>query len=244
MTRSACAGCALDVVAVRGDGEEASAEDVVELAEAVEVEVDQRDPGAHAESDLGGVGADDAAAEDADVAGGDSGDSAEKYAAAAVLFFEVGCADLDGHASGDFAHGGEERERAGAVADGLVGDAGDLLFEQRVGEFGQGREVEIGEEDEALAEVAVLRFDGLLDLDDHVGEAPDVVGGADDLGAGGLVFVVGHGGERSGVMLDEDLVAGFDQGFDAGGRNADAALVIFYFFGNADNHFFSTRNRF
>ena len=211
MTRSASRDGALDVVAVGGDGEEAAAEDVVELAQAVEVEVDEGDLGAHAEGDLGGVGADDAAADDADVAGGDAGDAAEQDAAAAVLFFEVGCADLDGHAAGDFAHGGEQRERAGAVADGLVGDAGDLLFEQRVGEFGQRGEVEVGEEDEAFAEVPVLLLDGLLDLDDHVGEAPDVVGGADDLGAGGLVFVVGHGGESAGVVLDENFVAGLDQ---------------------------------
>ena len=72
--------------------------------------------------------------------------------------------------------------------------------------------MEVGEEDEAFAEVLVLLFDGLLDLDDHLGEAPDVVGRADDLGAGGLVLVVGHGGERAGVMLDEDFVSGFDQG--------------------------------
>ena len=97
--------------------------------------------------------------------------------------------------------------------------------------------MEVGEEDQAFAEVAVLLLDRLLDLDDHVGEAPDVVGGADDLGAGGLVFVVGHGGEGSGVMLDEDLVAGLDQGLDSGRGDADAALVVFYFFGNADNHF-------
>ena len=211
------AGGALDVVAVGGNGEDAAVEDVVELAEAVEVEVDERDLGAHAEGDLGSVGADDASADDADVAGWDAGDSAEEDAAASVLFFKIGCADLDGHAAGDFAHGGEERECASAVANGLVGDAGDLLFEQRVGEVGERREMQIGEEDEALAEVAVFFFDWLFDLDDHVGEPPDVVGGADDLGAGGLVFVVGHGGERSGVVLDQHLVAGFDERLYAAG---------------------------
>ena len=98
--------------------------------------------------------------------------------------------------------------------------------------------MEVGEEDEALAEVAVLLFDGLLDLDDHVGEAPDVVSGADDLGAGGLVVVVGEGGEGSGVVLDEDGVAGFDEGFDACGGDADAAFVVFDFLGDADDHVF------
>ena len=67
-----------------------------------------------------------AAADDADVAGGNAGNAAEKDAAAAVLLLEVGRADLDAHAAGDFAHRGEQRERTGAVADGLVGDARDL----------------------------------------------------------------------------------------------------------------------
>ncbi len=120
------ADCVFNVVAVRGDGIDASAKDVVELAEAVEVEVDERDLCAHAEGDLCGVGADDAAADDADVAGGNARDAAEQNSAAAVLFFEVGCADLDAHAAGDFAHGSKQREGVGAVADGLVGDACDL----------------------------------------------------------------------------------------------------------------------
>ena len=71
--------------------------------------------------------------------------------------------------------------------------------------------MEVGEEDKAIAEVPVLLFDGLLDLDDHVSEAPDIVSGADDLGSVGLVVVVRHRGERAGVVLDEHLVAGFDQ---------------------------------
>ena len=45
-------------------------------------------------------------------------------AAAAVGGFEVLGADLDGHAAGDFAHGGEEREGAVGLADGFVGALG------------------------------------------------------------------------------------------------------------------------
>ena len=84
------AGGALDVVGVGGEGEDAAVEDVVEVAEAVEVEVDERDFGAEAEGHLGGVGADDAAADDADVAGRDAGDSAEEDAAAALFLFQIG----------------------------------------------------------------------------------------------------------------------------------------------------------
>ena len=105
-------------------------------------------------------------------------------------------------------------------------------------------EVEVGEEDEAFAEVDVLLFDGLLDLDDHVGVAPDVAGVADDLCADGLVVVVGEGGKRAGVVFDEHLVAGFDEGFDACWGYAYAALVVFHFLGYADDHAFSLKSPF
>jgi hypothetical protein len=69
------------------------------------------------------------------------------------------------------------------------------------------------------------------------------VGGADDLCASGLVFVVGHGGERSGVVLDEDFVACFDEGFDACRGYAYATLVVFHFFRYTDNHSLSPHNK-
>ncbi len=94
------ADCAGYVVGVGGEGVEATAEDIVELAEAVEAEVDEGDLGAHAESDFGGVGADDAATDDADVGWRDAGNSTEQETAAAAFLFEVGCADLHGHAPG------------------------------------------------------------------------------------------------------------------------------------------------
>jgi hypothetical protein len=51
--------------------------------------------------------------------------------------------------------------------------------------------VEVGEEDQTLAEAVVLRGDGLLDLHDHGGAGPDVVGLVHDFGAGDGVFLVG-----------------------------------------------------
>src|SRR5580658_224842 len=230
------AGGALEVVGVGGQGEDAAVEDVVQVAEAVEVEVDEGDLGAEAEGHFGGVGADDAASDDADVAGRDAGDAAEQDAAAAVLLFEVGSADLDGETAGDLGHGGEEREGAGAVFYGLVGDAGDALFEEDVGQLLERGEVEVSEEDKAIAEVVVLLFDRLFDLDDHLGGAPEVGGVADDFGSDGLVVVVGEAGELAGVGLDEHLVAGLGKGLGTGRSNADAGFVIFNLFGDTDNH--------
>ncbi len=158
-----------------GDGG-AAGEDVVELAQAVEIAIDDADVGAHAERDFGGVGADYASAEDDDVGGGDAGDAAEEQAAAAVRPFEILGADLDGHAPGDFAHGREQGERAVVFDDGFVGDAGGLGGEQLLGELGQRRQVQIGEQGEAGPEVIVFGGLRLFDFDDEIGLAPDVGG--------------------------------------------------------------------
>ncbi len=37
-------------------------------------------------------------------------------------------------------------------------------------------------------------------------------------------------------MLDEDFVAGFDEGLYSGGGDAYAALVVFHFPGDTDDH--------
>ena len=224
------------VVGVGVDALQAAVEDVIEFAEAVEIVVEERNFRTHAERNLGGIGADDASTEDADVARSYPGDAAEKDTSSAMLFFKVRGANLDGHPSGNFRHGSEEGESVGAITDGLVGDAGDLLFEKCVGKGTQGREMEVGKEDESGAEVTVLALDGFLDLDDHVGEAPDVVGRTDDLGSGGLVVVVREGGEGAGFVLDEDGVAGFYEGLDAGGGDTYAAFVVFHFLRDAYDH--------
>src|SRR5258708_26847333 len=96
--------------------------------------------------------------------------------------------------------------------------------------------MEIGEENEAFAKVPVLLLDGLLDLDDHLGETPDVMGRAYDLCARCLILVVGHGGECACLLLDENLMSGFDQGLDASWGYAYTALVILHFPGHTDNH--------
>ncbi len=100
--------------------------------------------------------------------------------------------------------------------------------------------MKIGEQDEALAEVPVLLFDRLLDLDDHLGKPPDIVRRADDLRSGSLIFVVRHRREDTGIMLDQHLMPGLHQRLDAGRRYSHAALVILYLFWNANNHFAST----
>ncbi len=89
------------------------------------------------------------------------------------------------------------------------------------------------------AEEGIFLFDRLLHLHDHIGRAPHIVCGADDLRAGALVVIVGEGGEFARVGFYQHLVTGLRQRFHAGGRNADAALVVFDFLRHSDDHAFS-----
>src|SRR4051812_17780956 len=119
-------------VRVRGLRAHVAAENVVELAQAVQVHVNDSDVGAEAESHLGRIRADDAAADDHNVRGRDSGDAAEEDAASTFFFFQIAGPDLHGHAACDFRHGSQQRKGAVFVSDSFVGDAGDLLGEQLV----------------------------------------------------------------------------------------------------------------
>ena len=116
-------------------------------------------------------------------------------------------ADLRAEAAGDLGHRGEQRERAVAELDGLVGDAGDLVVKQRVGAGLVRGQVQVGEEDQARAHPVVLLGDRLLDLEHHVGDAPDLVGVWDDGRAGRDVGVVGELRASARVLLQVDLVA-------------------------------------
>ncbi len=89
--------------------------------------------------------------------------------------------------------------------------------------------MEISEENESFAEKDVFFFDRLFDLHDHLGVAPDVVGGTDDFGAGGLVFVVGESGELAGMGFNQYLVSSLSERFHARGGDADPAFVVFHF---------------
>ncbi len=170
------------------------------------------------------------------VGGRDAGDAAEEHAASAVGGFEILRAHLDGHAAGDFAHGGEQWEGSIGIVNGFVGYAVDLGLEHAVGEFGQGGQVEVGKENEAGAEEIVLLGLGLFHFDDEVGAAPNFGGGGQDGAACFQVLFVGKGAAYAGGGLDQNLVSGFAQGFGGAGNETDAGLMIFNFFGNADDH--------
>ena len=148
------------------------------------------------DGDLGGVPADDPAAEHDDLRGVHAGDPAEQDPGAALVLHQVVGADLGGEPPGDLAHGGEQRQRAVGQLHGLVGDGRGPGREQRVGRGAVGGEVQVGEQDEVVAQVAVLGRHGFLDLADEVGAPPDLGGVGEDRRAGGGELLVGDGRAR------------------------------------------------
>ena len=83
------------------------AEHVVELFEALEVDIKDSYVSTHADCDLACVHADGTAAEDNDVCLGCSGNAGKKDTLAAELLLEILGAFLDGETACDLAHGSE-----------------------------------------------------------------------------------------------------------------------------------------
>jgi hypothetical protein len=121
---------------------------------------------------------------------GHAGHAAQQHALAAGRSHQRRGAHLDGEAACNFGHRGEQRQRT-AFLHGFVGDGGDARVDELPGQFRLGGKVQVGEEDQALAEAVVLGLDGLLDLHHHVRAGPDVISLVDDLGAGDCIFLIG-----------------------------------------------------
>jgi hypothetical protein len=141
---------------------------VAEVAQAVEVDVEQAHVGAEARRHLRRVGADHATAEDHHGRRFDARHTAEQDAAPAIVLLEADRADLHRHAAGDFAHRRQQRQRV-AVDQRLVGEAVRARLQHRVGQLARRREVEVGEQQLALLDQRILGGQRLLHLHDHLG---------------------------------------------------------------------------
>ncbi len=76
----------------------------------------------------------------------------------------------------------------------------------------------------------------LLDLDDHVRPAVDLLGGGDDFGAVADVSVVVQAGAGPGSRLDQHAVSGAGQLLGPDGQQADAIFIVLDFLGNSNKH--------
>ena len=100
------------------------------------------------------------------------------------------CTHLDAHLAGDLAHRLQQRQRSVGFFDGLVGDAGDLLLDQRLGQRRKRCQVEVGVEQQPRAQVGVLGLERRLHLHHQVGARPRVGGLLDDLRPGAGIIGV------------------------------------------------------
>ena len=226
----------LDGVVGRVDGLQHRPELLVQLGQAVQVLVDHGDPGFEAHGHPGGVGTDDTAADHDDLRRGDPRDTAEQLTAATLVHLEAVGTRLDGHASGDLGHRGQQGQAPEVVRDGLVGDRHALAVDEALRLDGVGRKMQVGEEDLILAQHRRLDRLGLLDLHDHLGALEDLLRGVDDLRAGRFVHVVVESDGGRGVALHHHLMAVGDEFPHGGRREPDPVLVDLDLLGHPDEH--------
>jgi hypothetical protein len=89
---------------------------------------------------------------------------------------------------------------------GLVADRVDPGIDQRSGAFRRGRQMQVGEQDLALAHPVVLSRRRFLHLEHHLGNGPHVVGLRHDAGTCGQVSVVGKCATDPGTAFHEHLM--------------------------------------
>ena len=133
ITMSASSADLLDGVGAGRHRLEPAPEVVVDLAQALEVAVEDVDLGVHAHGQGGGGHAGHAGAEDHDLGAAHAGHAADQRAPAAARAHEVVGAHERGHPAGHLAHRGEQRERIVGQAHRLVGDGGVAGGQQCVG---------------------------------------------------------------------------------------------------------------
>ena len=211
-----------------------------QFLEACQVDVEHGDVGLQAHGHLQGIRAGNACADHHHSCRSHSRHAAEQHAPAG-RHLQVVRADLGRHATGDTAHGLQQRQRTLHIGYGLVGDGGGSGSHQRARLFGIGRQVQVGEENLSGRESGAfiqLRF---LDLDDHLRGAEHRVGVGYDFGAGGGVLRVLKPGAHSSPGLDQHVVS-FPGESGRGVRcQSDPVLVNLDFLRNADPHFYSPR---
>eukprot|EP01137_Pigoraptor_chileana_P005243 Opistho-2@48068 len=225
----------LHAVHIRVDRADAVAEDQVELAQAVHILVQHRDPRAQAHGHLQRMGADHAAAQYHHLGRGNTWHPTQQHAHATLALLQMRGTGLDGHAAGHLAHRRQQGQAAAGAGDGFVGDAQGARLHQRRGLLGVGREMQIGVEDLALAQQGAFLRLRLLDLDDHVGLGEDAGRIGHELRAGGEILLVAESDGGAGAALHQHPVAARAELAHTGRRQADTVLMVLDLPGAADH---------
>ena len=139
----------------------------VQKTHPLQVHLEDRDIRAQALGHAGGVDARRAAAQHHDLARQHAGHAAEQHPAAAKVLGQKIAAHEHAHATGDFAHGLQQRQPA-VDLNRFIGDAGDARFHQRLRQRPVRGQMQIGEQHLPGPEQRIFLGQRLLDLDDQV----------------------------------------------------------------------------
>ena len=180
--------------------------------------------------------ADDTAAKHHNFRRANAGDAAHQHATSAGRTAQRDGRGLDGQAAGDFAHRREQRQTAGGIGDGLIGDRGRAGLHQPAGLLRIGREMQIGEQDLVRLEPAILDRLRLLDLDDHLGLGEHGFRRGEDARAGLLVGRVVGEDAGAGAGLHQDLVTARGQLAHRTRHEPNPELIALDLCRNADAH--------
>ncbi len=170
------------------------------------------------------------------VRGLDSGRAAEQLALSPADPLQEVRARLGRQATGDLAHGRQQRPAAVRGLHRLIGQTGGPTLDQTLGEVPVGRQVEKREQDVARLEQEILSPKRLLDLDDELSLGEQCLSVGDDAGAGRHVGLVGKERSLSGSLLDQDLVASAGQLLGSGRGEGYPVLFFFDLCGYSDAH--------
>jgi len=182
------------------------------------------------------MGADHPAADHDHTSRRDTRHTAEKDAPAAGAALQRGARGFDRKSSRDLAHRREQRQVSFGIGDRLIGDCGAAGFHQAFSLLRIGRQMQISEEDLALAQLRPFARLRLLHLHDHVGIGENLGSGFRDAGSGLAVDLIARADAGTGVGLDHHAVTVLDIFANGAGGQADAVFMDFDFLWHTDAH--------
>ena len=143
---------------------------------------------------------------------------------------------LDRQAAGHFRHRGEQRQATALVGYGFIGNGRDARVDQALGLLRIWRQVQIGVEDLAFAQLhpfGRLRF---FHLNDHVGLFEHVFGRGCNLRASGDIGVVVGADTGPCTRFNQDIMAMRHIFADGTGGETDTVFMVFDFLRATDTH--------
>ncbi|OPY11163.1 MAG: hypothetical protein A4E69_02973 [Syntrophus sp. PtaB.Bin138] len=157
----------LDILVIGTERREMAVQDLLQVAESIQVRVNDGDMGPHSQSHPGRIAPDNPAAENHHIRLTDSRYAAEQLPPPPVFLFKIVGNDLDRHATGHFRHGHQKRQRPIVELNRLVGNGGCSCVQKGQGQFVFGGQMKIREKNHVLTQVSIFGRLRFLDLHDH-----------------------------------------------------------------------------